>query len=226
MRRHPTRPDAFGWTGRLRETAEPLFFLPIRACRTYRSLRRTNQAPTDTTSQAREAPIKAAATLISTSIENRAAKASMPTEPSPAPAASSAAASCPRRLPASPAARLRRIWCFSISVALAQKMAGRARKSPPTDAPYRPLMKPVKTVATPPSPKRIRYSYQRPSRSEDGENRIGVMSALRRKSAGRMPRSARRRGTTQWPEPPAVRSEQADGKRRRCRRKARRRQPS
>ena len=135
MRRHPTRPDAFGWTGRLRETAEPLFFLPIRACRTYRSLRRTNQAPTDTTSQAREAPIKAAATLISTSIENRAAKASMPTEPSPAPTASSAAASCPRRLPASPAARLRRISCFSISVALAQKMAGRARKSPPTDAP-------------------------------------------------------------------------------------------
>jgi hypothetical protein len=39
---------------------------------------------------------------------------------------------------------------------------------------------------------RIRYSYQRPSRSDDGEKRIGVMSGLRRGSAGRKRRSARR----------------------------------
>ncbi|MGY3134927.1 hypothetical protein ACVWZM_005609 [Bradyrhizobium sp. USDA 4501] len=56
-------------------------------------------------------------------------------DPREARAASTAAAICPRRLPARPASRLRRISCFSISVALAQNMAGRARKTPPMTAP-------------------------------------------------------------------------------------------
>ena len=79
--------------------------------------------------------MKAAGMLRSTTTENTIAKASMPSAPSAAPAASSAAASCPRRAPSRPASRLRRISCFSISVALAQKMAGRARNRPPMDAP-------------------------------------------------------------------------------------------
>jgi hypothetical protein len=102
---------------------------------TVRILRRTHQAATETTSQASDAPMKAPAMLRCTVTENTIAKASMPIAPSAAPVASSAAASSPRRLPSRPASRLRRISCFSISVALAQKMAGRARKSPPMDAP-------------------------------------------------------------------------------------------
>src|SRR5690348_14786692 len=38
-------------------------------------------------------------------------------------------------------------------------------------------MSPVKTVAAPPSAKRMTYSYQRPSRSEDGEMRMDVLSS-------------------------------------------------
>jgi PAS domain S-box-containing protein len=59
----------------------------------------------------------------------------------------------------SPASRLRLISCFSIRVALAQKIAGRARNRPPTDPPARLLIQAVKTVAAPPSTNRIRYSY-------------------------------------------------------------------
>ena len=48
-----------------------------------------------------------------------------------------------------------------MSVALAQKMAGKARNRPPTDAPQTEPIIPVRTVIAPPSVKRIRYSYQR-----------------------------------------------------------------
>ena len=54
-------------TQRLRDIAEPLVFAEIRALRTDRILRRTYQAPTETTSQASDAPMKAPATLLSTS---------------------------------------------------------------------------------------------------------------------------------------------------------------
>jgi ferritin-like metal-binding protein YciE len=116
----------------LRESAEPLAFSERRLGRT---LRRANQVATETASQVSEAPTNAVATLLSTSNQNTMAKVSMPIALRAAPAASSAAASCPRRSPARPASRLRRISCFSISVALAQKMTGRARKRPPTEAP-------------------------------------------------------------------------------------------
>jgi hypothetical protein len=89
----------------------------------------------ETQSQASEAAANAPAALHSTRNQNTPAKASIPSAPSAAPAASSAAASSPRRSPARPASRLRRISCFSMSVALAQKIAGKARKRPPTDAP-------------------------------------------------------------------------------------------
>ena len=158
---------------RLRDIAGPLAFSGFRA---ERHLRRTYQASTETISQASDAPMNAAEMLLFTVNEKAIANASRPSEPSAAPAASRAAAFGPRRTPDRPASRLRRISCFSISVALARKMAGSARNNPPTDAPKPLLIRPARTVAAPPNAKRMRYSYQRPSRSVDGERRIGVMS--------------------------------------------------
>ena len=54
----------------------------------------------------------------------------------PLPAASSAAASLPRSRPSSPFFSFRSRSCFSISVALAQKIAGRARNNPPVTGPH------------------------------------------------------------------------------------------
>jgi hypothetical protein len=83
-------------------------------------------------------------------------------EPSAAPAASSAAAFDPSlaiqtRFPLAPDFVL-----LDRHGAGAEKMAGRARKRPPMDAQLL-LMRPLKTVAAPPSANRTRYSYQRPS---------------------------------------------------------------
>lgn len=115
---------------RPRETAGLMIFSEVCLLWADRIFRRTHQAATDTTSHASEAPMNAAGMLRSTIEENAIANASMPSAPSTAPAESSAAAFCPRRLPSRPASRLRRISCFSIRVALAQKMAGRAKKRP------------------------------------------------------------------------------------------------
>jgi hypothetical protein len=100
-------------------------------------LRRTHQPAIDTTAQASDAAMNAVGTLSLTVSENMIAKATMPKAPSTAPVDSSAAASSPRRRPSSPASRLRLISCFSIRVALAQKIAGSARNRPPIDAPQR-----------------------------------------------------------------------------------------
>ena len=88
-------------------------------------------------------------------------KAARPKLPKPAPAASSAAASVPRRSPASPSFFLRSRSCFSISVVLAQKMPGKARNNPPVSGPKTCATIPAKTVTSPPSTNRKRYSYQR-----------------------------------------------------------------
>src|SRR5215471_5322858 len=82
-------------------------------------------------------------------------------------------------------------------------------------------MRPVKTVAVPPNEKRITYSYQRLSRSDNGEKRIGVMSALRRRPADQRRRSARRQAKVSWRKSLANASERGDGIRRYCRRQAR-----
>jgi hypothetical protein len=104
-------------------------FLAPRNLRTVRILRRTHQPAIETNAQASDAAMNVAGTLSCTVSENVTAKAINLKAPSTAPAASSAAASSPRRRPSSPASRLRLISCFSIRVALAQKMAGRARTS-------------------------------------------------------------------------------------------------
>ena len=61
-----------------------------------------------------------------------------------------------------------------ISVALAQKIAVNARKRPPIDAPNVELISPVNAVAAPPNAKRTRYSYHRPSESDDVESWICI----------------------------------------------------
>jgi hypothetical protein len=64
-----------------------------------------HQAAIETTSQANDALTKAAEMLLSTIEENTIANANIPSAPSAAPAASSAAAPSPRRLPSRPAFR-------------------------------------------------------------------------------------------------------------------------
>jgi hypothetical protein len=56
-----------------------------------------------------------------------------------------------------------------MSVALAQKMAGKARNRASIEAPQAEPIMPVRTVIAPPSPKRIRYSYQRLLDSDESE---------------------------------------------------------
>jgi hypothetical protein len=94
-----------------------------------------NQHATEAPAHVKDAAMKAALTFLSTRPEKTNAKASIPTEPMAAPAASSAAAFFPLPSPSNPAFLFRRISCFSTKVALAQKSAGRARKRPPTMAP-------------------------------------------------------------------------------------------
>ena len=86
------------------------------------------------------------------------AKATRPMLPMAAPKASSAAASVPRRPPFMPFFCFLFRSCFSIKVALAGNMAGKARKSPPTPGPhFRPAM-PARTVMLPPATNRRAYS--------------------------------------------------------------------
>jgi hypothetical protein len=78
--------------------------------------------------------------------------------PIAAPRASSAAASRPRIVRGIPAQRFRSRSCFSIRVALEEKMAGKARNNPPTTGPKCVAISPVATVMRPPSRKRVKYS--------------------------------------------------------------------
>jgi len=175
---------------RLRDIAEPPVFPEIPALRTDRILRRTYQAATETPSQASEAPTNAAATLFSTSNQNRIAKDSIPSAPTAAPAASSAAASRPRRTPSRPASRLRRVSCFSISVALAED-GGKSEKETADGCSITTADDPGEDRRPSAEREAIRYSCQRASLREDGEKRIGVMPVLRQTSAIRRRRLAR-----------------------------------
>jgi hypothetical protein len=87
------------WYQRFREIAEPLVLTSMRPARAERHLRRTYQAATEIIGQASDAPMNAAGMLVSTVNEKTIAKASMPRAPSAVPAASTAAASSPRRAP-------------------------------------------------------------------------------------------------------------------------------
>ena len=86
------------------------------------------------------------------------AKAVSPTAPRAAPAASSAAASRPRTMPRKPADFFFCVSCFSTSVALAGKIAGKARKRPPTTGPLRCAIRPAAAVISPPKTNLMAYS--------------------------------------------------------------------
>ena len=78
----------------------------------------------------------------------------IPTLPSAAPAASAAAACRPRRPPCFPRVDVLSFSCFSTSLRLAGKMAGKAKKSPPTAGPNFTAMAPAEAVMRPPKIKR------------------------------------------------------------------------
>ncbi len=86
------------------------------------------------------------------------ANAARPTLPIAAPAASTPAAVRPLILPCSPACSFSCRSCFSRRVAVAGKMAGNAKNSPPIPGPQRFAIMPVRTVTRPPNRKRTAYS--------------------------------------------------------------------
>ena len=110
-----------------------------------------------------EVPIQAAADAAITTrgwerdmyLAIRNAKTKSPTLPMAAPAASTPTALLARTDPCRPLRSFLCRSCFSIKVALAGKIAGNARKRPPTLGPYFFAMIPVAAVASPPQQKRI-----------------------------------------------------------------------
>jgi len=90
-----------------------------------------------------------------TSIPNPA----RPMLPIAAPAASALTASAARFGLFIPACSFRSLSCFSISVALAGKIAGNAKNNPPTTGPYSFAINPAVVVINPPNTNRTAYSY-------------------------------------------------------------------
>ena len=79
-----------------------------------------------------------------------------------------------RSRPFSPFFSLRSRSCFSIRVALAKKIEGSARNSPPIAGPQMSAVTPATTVASPPIAKRKANSYQRSSLSVENLNRTAI----------------------------------------------------
>jgi hypothetical protein len=106
------------------------------------------------------------------------AKHMSPTLPSAAPYASSPAACLPRLVLSIPAFCFFCRSCFSMSVALAGKIAGNARRKPPTTEPCCLATSPARTVA-PPKRNRRAYSYLVFRRVESWtDTRIKAISAI------------------------------------------------
>jgi hypothetical protein len=87
------------------------------------------------------------------------AKAAKPSAPREAPAASMLAAMRPRLLPSRPMRCLCCFSCFSIRLAPAGKIAGKARKRPPIPGPKRLEIMPAATVQRPPKKNRTANSW-------------------------------------------------------------------
>ena len=105
-----------------------------------------------------------------------------PSAPMLAPAESRAAALRPRRVPCSCASCLRSFSCFSIRVALAGKIAGKARNKPPILGPNSFATTPARAVVAPPIRNRDIYSGQRVLASAEGLRRIliaGMQATIR-----------------------------------------------
>jgi hypothetical protein len=132
----------------------------------YRRHRRSCQQRIDIPSQPTVAAINTgAAGMRCKSQVVRAANTSNPMLPKVAPRASIATAFAARREPSKPARCLFSFTCFSTRVAVEGKMAGNARKSPPTTGPKCLAINPVSTVATPPKSTRKTSSYHLVCRS-------------------------------------------------------------
>jgi hypothetical protein len=130
-------------------------------------------------SHSRPAPARTIHGLYGTSsCRTTVANPARPMQPSAAPAASSAAASRPRTMPHTPA---RFFFCFSrfsISVALAGKIAGKARKSPPILAHKRWAIEPAVAVISPSNKNRVAYSCHLVVRSPARSIRIIICRLL------------------------------------------------
>jgi hypothetical protein len=87
------------------------------------------------------------------------AKLIKPVQPIAVPAASTPAAALARFVPSSPAHRFLRFSCFSMSVALAGKIAGTAKNNPPIFGPNSSAITAAIPVINPPKKKRTAYSY-------------------------------------------------------------------
>src|SRR5215467_12147306 len=101
----------------------------------FYSPRRTCHASIATASHATAARTRAQAGDATIINQITSPKAASPKLPSAAPAASSAAASLPRRAPKKPAFSLRSRTCFSIKVALAGQDRGKSKKQTANDRP-------------------------------------------------------------------------------------------
>src|SRR5579864_2676943 len=98
----------------------------------------------------------------------RNAKIRSPRLPIAAPAASTLAASLPRAVALSPCSCFFSFSCFSISVALAGKIAGNARNKPPMPGPYFLAISPAMAVMRPPKKNRTASSCQLVCRRTEG----------------------------------------------------------
>lgn len=124
------------------------------------SARRSRHTPTTIANQIREAnPIQTTAFVLVACHQITAPKAAKPILPQAAPAASSAAAPFASFSPRKPFLALRPRSCFSINVALAAKMAGKARHKPPITGPKWSATRPATTAVNPPKVNRTTYSY-------------------------------------------------------------------
>jgi hypothetical protein len=164
----PPQVDGFGEPG-------PYAYLALQMAM-FADLDLSRQSKTDVMSHAAEARARETTLPLEARDHTTKPNAPSPTLPKPAPAASRAAASVPRRSPSSPAWRFRSRSCFSISVALAQKIAGNARNRPPTAGPKYFATSPATTVANPPSTKRKTLSCQLLCFTADHLNRTSMIN--------------------------------------------------
>lgn len=105
-------------------------------------------------------------------------KANRPMLPIAVPAASIATTARARLAPPRPARCFFSFSCLSIRVALAGKIAGKARNRPPTAGPYFLPMIPVAAVMSPPTMNRVRSSYQRVCLRGEGSRMIRTLFYL------------------------------------------------
>jgi hypothetical protein len=104
----------------------------------------------------------------------------------------------PRSLPSEPTLVLFSFSWLSIRVALAGKMAGKARKRPPKPGPNFLAINPATTVAKPPNRNRIKYSCALISLREEKSTPILVMPASGRPAIGQLRRQTRAGTMQEW----------------------------